>query len=309
LAATPVLVGFALAGAAPQRSQTEIGPPSNSSYGAKQSIAAPDESGLHARAERLIANQHRDDDEIEQFDRTERHLDRTGGSNPQVIEDKTYRVVPTGSGTLKILLKDGSTPTDPADYRRQLQSWEALLESMVRGSSSSRTEQNKFDKRREDRAEFIDAIDKAFLVTPAGEDMCDGRSCDVFELTPNPAYHPHSMFQDALSHVTAKIWVDRQSDQLARGEAHITRDISFGGGILGKLYRGGTITMEQIEVAPGIWLPKRYQYDFAGRRLFFSFDEHQVVEARHYRRIGPPSEALTMVQNELASGTAAVVEP
>ena len=89
---------------------------------------------------------------------------------------------------------------------------------------------------------------------------------------------------------------------MVRGEAHITRDISFGGGILGKLYRGGVFSMEQSEVAPGIWEPTRYQYDFGGRKFLFSFDEHQVVEASHYRRVGPPKEALTLVQNELASG-------
>ena len=311
LAATLAVAGFTLASAKPQESSAPANRPSNNEGAAEQSSAfVPTEADLHARAEKLIANQHRDDNEIEQFDRIERHLDRTGGPNPRVVEDKTYRVVPTGSGTLKILLKDGTTPTDPADYRRQLQSWEMLLEMILKGDNSkSRTEQDKFEKRKQERAEFIDAIDKAFLVKPMGQETCDGRVCDVFNLDPNPAYRPHSMFQDALTHVTAKIWVDRQSDQLARGEAHITHDISFGAGILGKLYRGGTVAMEQTEVAPGIWLPKRYQYDFAGRKFFFSFDEHQVVEASRYRRIGPPSEALAVVQNELTSGKLASVDP
>lgn len=311
LAATLAVAGLAVAAAQPQQPSHPANAPPNNEGAAKQSPGpVPAEAELHARAERLIANQHRDDTEIEQFDRIERHVDRTGGPTPRVMEDKTYRVVPTGSGTLKILLKDGPTPTDPADYRRQLQSWEMLLELMLRGDNSkSRTEQDKFEKRKQERAEFIDAIDKAFLVEPMGQETCDGRLCDVFDLDPNPAYRPHSMFQDALTHVTAKIWVDHQADQLARGEAHITHDISFGAGILGKLYRGGTVTMEQTEVAPGIWLPKRYQYDFAGRRFFFSFDEHQVVEANRYRRIGPPSEALSVVQNELASGKLASVDP
>jgi hypothetical protein len=284
---------------------------SHNDTGAKSSAGdAPSQAELHARAERLIANQHRDDNEIDQFDRIERHLDRSGGPVPRVIEDRTYRVVPTGSGTLKILLKDGATATDPADYRRQLQSWETLLEMMLRGDNSkSKTEQDKYAKRKRDRAEFIDAIDEAFLVKPAGHEMCDGRVCDVFQLDPNPAYRAHSMFQEALTNVTAKIWVDRESDQLARGEAHVSRDISFGAGILGKLYRGGTVMMEQTEIAPGVWLPKRYQYDFAGRRFFFSFEQHQVVEAGHYRRVGPPSEALAMVRNELASGTVTNGDP
>lgn len=61
--------------------------------------------------------------------------------------------------------------------------------------------------------------------------------------------------------------------------------------------------MEQGEVTPGIWEPTKYTYDFEGRKFFFSFDEHQVVDASHYRRVGPPKEALAIVQNELATNT------
>jgi hypothetical protein len=60
--------------------------------------------------------------------------------------------------------------------------------------------------------------------------------------------------------------------------------------------------MEQAEVAPGIWLPTLYQYDYSGRKFLFSFAQHQTIEASHYRRIGPPSEALVAIQNELTSG-------
>jgi len=60
--------------------------------------------------------------------------------------------------------------------------------------------------------------------------------------------------------------------------------------------------MEQQEVASGIWLPARFQYDFTARKFLFTFEQHQYVEASQYRRIGPPKQALTMVQSELASG-------
>jgi hypothetical protein len=112
-----------------------------------------------------------------------------------------------------------------------------------------------------------------------------------------------------MSHVSAKIWVDRDSNQMVRGEAHILRDISFGGGILGKLYRGGTFSMDQAEVAPGIWLPTDYQYDFSGRKFLFSFEENQTIEASHYRRVGPPKEALAIVQDDLATGKIFSVDP
>jgi hypothetical protein len=268
-----------------------------------QGATALSSAEMRARAERLIANQHKDDRAIGQYERIERHLERTGGPIERPIEDRTYRVVPTGSGTLKILLNDGGVPTDPTQYRRQLQAWEDVLELMLKPDDSrAKTAYEKYNKRNHDRAELVDAMGEAFLASFEGQEMRNGRLCDVVQLDPNPNYHPHSILQEALTHVTAKVWVDHDSDQLVRGEAHIARDISFGGGILGKLFRGGVFSMEQAEVEPGIWLPTRLQYDFEGRKFLFAFAQHQVVETSHYRRVGWPQEALVLVKNELASG-------
>jgi hypothetical protein len=265
---------------------------------------------MQARAKKLTANQHHDDEAIEQYERIEHHLARTGDANPRTLEDKIYRVVPTGSGTLKLLLSSGGKPTEPAEYRRQLQAWENVLELALRPDDPRTKSANaKWQKRKHDRADLVDAARDAFVPKWLGREMQNGHECDVFRLDPNPNFHPHTMPEDVLTHATAKIWVDHASDQLVRGEAHISRDVSFGGGILGKLYRGGVFSMEQAEVEPGIWLPTRSQLDFTGRKFLFSFEQHEVVEASQYRCVGPPSQALTLVRNELASGKTAGGDP
>lgn len=92
----------------------------------------PSQAEVQARTQRLLANQHRNDDAIDQYERVERRIDRTSGPDPRVIDDKTYRVVPTGAGTGKILLKDGESKTDPNAYRQQLQLLESVLEVIHR---------------------------------------------------------------------------------------------------------------------------------------------------------------------------------
>jgi hypothetical protein len=61
---------------------------------------APSDADIQLRAQKLIDNQHHNDEVLEQYERVERHVDRTGGDTPRVLEDKTYRVVPTGTGTI-----------------------------------------------------------------------------------------------------------------------------------------------------------------------------------------------------------------
>ena len=280
---------------------SQVGTQSSPSAGTSAQPLTDDE--LRVRTQKLLANQHSDDEALELYDRVERHIDRTGGANPRTIDDKTYRVVPTGMGNTKILLHEEGKPTDASAYARQLQTLEDVLQTMANpDDAKAKAAYAKFQKRMHERAQFVDAASEAYTAKWMERENWNGHDCDVIELDPNPKFQPHSMFQDAFAHTTAKLWVDRQAIQIVHGEAHVTSDISFGGGILGKLYRGSLVSMDQAEIAPGIWLPTHYQYDFAGRKFLFSFDQHQVIDVTRYRRIGPPKEALQIVQGELSSG-------
>jgi hypothetical protein len=306
-----LLLAALVNGAPPPTAAAQANPPSKNPQAAQShenahedaKLAPPSDAEIKARTETLLANQHKDDDVLDQYERVERHVDRTSGPNPRTTDDRLYRVVPTGGGTLKILLKDGDAKTDPAAYREQLELWERILEMMADpNSSKAKTAYAKYDKRKRDRAEFADVAAQAYVPRWAGREVYNGRMCDVFDLEHNPEFHPHSMFQDAFVHIAAKVWVDHEHDQLVHAEGRVLSDISFGGGILGKLYKGSFVALDQSEVQPGIWLPTHYQYDFSGRKFLFSFEEHELIDARHYRRVGNPPEALTLVHGELASG-------
>lgn len=271
---------------------------------------APSDAEIRARAQQLIDNQHRNDDALEQYERIERHVDQTAGDTPRVLEDRVYRVVPTGTGTMKLLLKDNGKPADPEDYHRQLVGWRDLLEIMLKPDDPrTKSAYEKWQKKKQERKELVDAARDAFLTKWLGREMRNGHLCDVFQVDPNPDFHPHSIAQDVLTRVAAKIWVDHGTDQLVRGEARVIRDLSFGGGILGKLYRGGVFSLDQTEVTPGIWLPIRYQYDFTARKFLFTFEEHQYIEVSAYHRDGSPNQCLALVQNELATGKSTYGDP
>jgi hypothetical protein len=266
-------------------------------------LQAPSDDEIRTRTKVLLSNQHADDEALELYDRVERHTLRTGGTNPRTIDVKTYRIVPTGMGNEKILLNAEGKPTDAAAYARQLHTLEEVLETMANPDDPrAKAAYAKFQKRMRERAQFVDAASEAYTIQWAGRENRNGRDCDVFQLDPNPAFQPRSMFQDAFAHTKAKLWVDRAAQQIVHAEANVTSDVSFGGGILGKLYRGAVVSLDQNEIAPGVWLPVRYQYDYAGRKFLFTFDQHEVIEVSHYRRVGPPKQALQMVQNELSSG-------
>jgi hypothetical protein len=260
------------------------------------------EEQLRGLRERVIANQHRDDTVGAAYEHVEHHVVR-GASGDKLVEDKVYRVVPTGTGTLKLVVKDTGKDVPDDYYQKELQEWKQQLE-VASNPDDWRTKlsQAKTTKKMQDRAEMVDSASNALAFHWLRRESCDGRECDVFQMEPNPNYQPRTTAQDVLSHVRGTAWVDVKSEQLVRVDAEIVRDISFGGGVLAKIYRGGHFSLEQIQVAPGVWFPRRYQLDFTGRKFLFSFENHVVTDLSGYRQLGTTKEALAKAREEVSKG-------
>jgi hypothetical protein len=263
---------------------------------------------IRALVDQAIANQHRNDEALAEYERRERRQARKNEPDTNFSEDKLFRVVPHGTGVYRLLLEESSQPAPPAQYRKQLSELErALVAALDPTESKQKRSVEKFAKRNKERTEMLDAIRDAFLFTWQGRETSSGRTLVRLLLEPNPDFEPHSRNSEMLHHARAIVWIDEAAAQLVRVEAEIATDISFGGGILGKVYHGGRFVFAQTQVAEGVWLPVRYEYNMTGRKFLFGFELHEVTVVTTYRRIGPPKEALAAIRHELntASSTPA----
>ena len=264
-----------------------------------QTPLTPDQ--IHDLLSRVIANQHHNDAVLDTYERLEHHVERQGAPSGPVTVDKLYRVVPTGSGTLKLLIKVNGRSVAPADYQRQLRDWEGVLEVAVHPDDPRQISVlAKQQKKLKDRERLINSVSKAYVIAWLGREVRDGRVVEKLRLNPDPAYQPHGDSTDWLVHARVIIWIDPAAAQLVHANADIIRDISIGAGILGKVYHGGHFIMSQAPVAPGIWEPSFYQYDISGRKFLFTFQVHEVTSLSHYRLIGSPVQALAIVRDDLA---------
>jgi hypothetical protein len=265
---------------------------------------SPDE--IRVLVDRAISNQHRNDQALAEYERREHRQARKDETDTLLSEDKTFRVVPTGTGTLRLLLEEHGQPVSAELYRRQLRDLEqALLWAQDPAENKQKRRVDKFDKRSRERTELVDALRDAFLFTWQGRESSNGRALVRLLFEPNPAFKPHSRNTEMFRHARVVVWIDEAAAQMVRIEAEAATDISFGGGILGKIYRGGRFVLEQVQVAEGVWFPVRYEYNFAGRKFLFGFELHELTLASGYRRIGPPKEALAAVRHELNNASPA----
>ena len=202
------------------------------------------------------------------------------------------------------MMENGSNVSQEA-YRHELQIAVTALNIAIHPNDRYKQDIVKFEQRRRERAESVDTALQAFRPIWVGRETRGSRTLAKFILEPNPNYQATTRLGTTFEHVHAVIWVDESQAQFTRLEGDISSDITFGGGIVGKVYHGGHFVMEQSEVEPGVWLPTLYTYDVDGRKFLFGFGIHERTEISQYRRVGPPEHAIELVRNELNNITAA----
>ena len=266
----------------------------------------PTEAEQRALFDRVIANEHADDLALPLFQRIEHRQVRGRDGDASAVDDKTSRVVPTGVNSARIILADHGKASDPATIHEQMAIVAHALEAAQDPQNEqTRRDREKTEKRMHDRAEFVNTLRNAYLVTWMGREVRGGRTLAKLKLDPNPSFVPKTREEDLLRHATAIAWVDEKSAQLVRLEADLNSEISFAWGIAGKVNRGARLIYEQAEVEPGLWFPTLYQYDLTGRKFLFYFELHQHTETSHYIRVGTPSQALASLRAEIAGGATA----
>ena len=237
----------------------------------------------------------------ERIERVESRKD-SGDRTPQSV--KVSRVVPAGTGIAKITLGADGKPPDVDAYRSELMK---LLNSLTWAAASGQSQREayqKVQKKQKDRDDLIEATQSAFLFTYLDQDPRDGRVLEKYRMEPNPKYKSTNRATSIFAKVKGFVWVDAASHELARVEGEVTDDISIGG-FLAKVYKGSRFMQDRYQQAPGLWLPSFTQYDFDGRKFFSSFSVHEKTFYSAYKKIGPPAEAIPLIQAELANLDAA----
>ena len=247
----------------------------------------------------VIANQKQLDTDLNLYERVERTEFRKTASDPKPSEVKTWRVFPSGTGTSRILLNPEGPPPSAESYRAALEKLETTLVWAAQDGPAQREAYSKVEKRRKERNDLIDSTRKAFFFNKTGEELRAGRVLVKYSMKRNPAYKASTRNEMLFTRVSGTLWIDKETSQLAKIEGYVTDDISLAL-FLAKVYRGSYFMQERYEMEPGVWLPTYQQYDFDGRKFLVPFSIHERTFYTHYRRVGPPKEAVEVVRDELS---------
>ncbi len=112
---------------------------------------------------------------------------------------------------------------------------------------------------------FLKMLPQAFVWT------VDSQKEDAITLhyQPNPAFQPPTLESRVLAVMAGEMVVALPGYRIESLSGHLTRDVLFGYGILGRMNKGGTFRVERREVAPGHWEITQSNVHIGGHALLF----------------------------------------
>jgi hypothetical protein len=200
-------------------------------------------------------------------------------SSPRLTTTK--EICETKDGAVARLVAIDDKSLSPADEQKE----EARLNTLLSDPSRQRYRKQGQDADQRRAMKVLRALPAAFVYEFAGFGMGPTGRVEKFTFRPNPNYDPPDMETQVLSAMTGEIWIDTAQQRVARLEGHLQRDVDFGLGILGRLYKGGWIVIEQADVGQHQWRVVRFQMSMNGRVLFKnkSFDTEE--EESHFQPV------------------------
>lgn len=135
------------------------------------------------------------------------------------------------------------------------------------------------------RVSIAEVLRASKLLNPRRERF-RGRDVIVFDFEPNPAFdlsNAKSMLK-FFGKTAGVIWIDEKDKQVARLEAVLFDSYKVGGGVLAKLNKGASFTLEKERVNDEVWLPSRADINLSIRVLLVKgISVNQVIRSYDYR--------------------------
>lgn len=201
----------------------------------------------------------------------------------------TKEIFETMDGAVARLVEINDRPLSQADEQKEQARLDGLLSDPSRQSHRKQAEED--DAAR--AIKVLRALPQAFIYRFVDVDTGPTGKLYKYNFWPNPDFDPPDLETQVLKAMSGAIWIDPAQVRVARLEGHLTKDVNFGWGILGRLNKGGWIVIAQEDVGERQWRIVRFQMVMSGRVLFKSRTFDTVQEQSHFT---PVPVGLTYAQ-------------
>lgn len=179
--------------------------------------------------------------------------------------DTTKEIVETSDGGVARLVAIRKQPLTALQTQEEIERLRELASDPAAQQHRSRSEQ----KDAAQLAGIMRVLPDAFLNQFAGSVETPNGPAIRLTFTPNPHFSPPTLESRILTGIRGEIWIDPTDLRVVRIEGHLFRTVDYGWGILGTLYPGGTISIEQVRTPERGWQLAHLNLNLVGKELMF----------------------------------------
>jgi hypothetical protein len=217
-------------------------------------------------------------------------------ANKTHVKNTVKLTVQTAQGDLSKIIEIDGRPPSPEDQREDAKKRQQFV------NDPGLREKQKRDQQQDDKkaAALTKMLPDTFLWKVANQ---KGEETTL-EFKPNPQFKPPTREARVFAAMEGTMVVDTKQKRIKSLKGKLTQNVNFGGGLLGRLDRGGTFDVERRQIAPKVWEITETHVHIRGHALIFkSISEQQDEETSDYKPT-PPSLTLMQAAKLLGANTA-----
>ncbi len=153
---------------------------------------------------------------------------------------------------------------------------QARLERLMNSPQEQARHLRDYNKDEERIGRIVRMLPDAFLYDFDGEE----NGCIRLRFHPNPKYPSHSIEARVFHSMSGVLLVDSRYKRLAGLEGHVTQNVDFGFGILGRIYKGGWFKLDRVRVSSTDWKTDQLEVHLNIRALLVTSFARETSETR-----------------------------
>ncbi|HEY2912027.1 MAG TPA: hypothetical protein VGK21_01590 [Candidatus Angelobacter sp.] len=197
---------------------------------------------------------------------------------------ETRSVIETAGGRADRIVSFNGEPLSPEQQAKQ----EHRLNKLLSDHDALKNELKDQQSETQRRVRMVKAFPKAFIFGFAGSE----KSLLRFDFRPDPEFSPKDRETQMYRGMEGSVWIEPVQERIVRIEGLLVKDVSFGWGIVGHLYKGGIYGIAQTQLSPGKWRITKLDVDLKGKMFLFNSFRFQRKETDS--RFHPVSSHMTL---------------
>jgi hypothetical protein len=177
--------------------------------------------------------------------------------------DTTKEIVETSQGGVARLVAIHNQPLNATQIQAELQ----RLQELASDPAAQQHRHHNEERDAERITSVMRLLPEAFINHFEGSVEAPNGTAIRMTFEPNPHFSPPTLESRILTGIRGEIWIDPTDLRVVRIEGHLFREVDYGWGILGTLYPGGTIRIEQVKTPECGWQLSHLVLNMTGKEL------------------------------------------